>query len=299
MKLLLLTTILILLQSCMPDAQNKHLTYQNIIIISDLSDRIESTINGSIPNQQYPPKDLIEIDKILKYFKEECVKPGKKIGDKSSISFSTFSVESIAYIDLEKLKNINSKQQFVNSTGKYRNTGLVYEIDNFRQKVQNAYDSISNKGLDLISATIDKLENKTIIKQNTILSNGIDTTFVNYDNHLYVFTDGYLEYKGKKTNNQFYFGNPEIDAIRQYCEKNEIDLKTVLDNNILLCLPPVKKDKNKQINLHILETHERDKNTKSQTYKNDEGLRDNDILKAVWSKWAKESGFKSFEWKKY
>ena len=28
---------------------------------------------------------------------------------------------------------------------------------------------------------------------NTILINGIDTTFVNYDNHFYIFTDGYLE----------------------------------------------------------------------------------------------------------
>jgi len=295
----LLITILFLTQSCLPDAKKKHLTYQNIIILSDLSDRIEPIINGSIPNQQYPTKDINEINIIFNYFKNECVKPGEKIGDKSSISFSTFSNEEIACIDIDKIKDISSKQQFINSSGKYINKGLDYEIGIFKQKVENAYKNIRNKGLDLISITIDKIENKPIIKKNAILTNGIDTTFVNYDNHIYIFTDGYLEYKGKKINNQFYFGIHEIDKIRKYCIANRVDILTALKNNNSLCLPPVKNDKNQLVNLHILETHERDKDTKSQTYKNDMGLRDNEILEAVWHKWATESGFKSFEWKKY
>ena len=283
----------------MPKAQNKSLNYQNIIILSDLSDRIEPTINGNIPNQQYPSKDINEIDKILKFFKDECVKPGKKIGDKSCISFSTFSDESIASIDIDKIKDLGAKQQFINSTGKYQNSGLKYEIDIFKQNVQNAYDNIRNKGLDLLSVTIDKIENKSIIKNNTVLTNGIDSIFINYDNHIYIFTDGYLEYKGKSANNQFYFGNPEIEKIRQYCKQNNVDIKTALENNSSLSLPPVKNNKNQLINLHILETHERDKDNKLQTYKNPTGLRDNEILEVVWRKWATESNFKSFEWKKY
>src|SRR5690606_10745876 len=147
-------------------------------------------INGSIPNLQYPPKDISEILKILEFFKNECVKPGEKIGDKSCISFSTFSNESVACIDIDKIKDLGAKQQFINSTGKYLDNGLEYEIANFKQKVQNAYDSIRNKGLDLISITIDKIENKPLIKKNTILTNGIDTTFINFDNHIYIFTDG-------------------------------------------------------------------------------------------------------------
>jgi hypothetical protein len=51
--------------------------------------------------------------------------------------------------------------------------------------------------------------------------------------------------------------------------------------------------------LHIYETHERDKDDKMLNYKNEQGLRDNEILEAVWRKWALESGFKSLEWKKY
>lgn len=290
---------LILLQSCIPKPPNKNLTYQNIIILSDLSDRIEPTINGCVPNQQYPPKDLKQIDIILKFFNEECVKPGEKIGDKSCISFSTFSNESIASIDIGKIENIGEKQQFINSTGKYQNTGLKYEIGIFKQKVENAYANIRNKGLDLISVTIDKIENNSIIKKNTIIIAGIDSTFINYENHIYIFTDGYLEYKGKNSNNQFYFGNEEIEKIRQYCIANKVNVETALKNNISLCLPAVKNDKNKFINLHVLETAERDKNIKLQTYKNPIGLRDNEILEEVWRRWAEHSNFKSFEWKKY
>jgi hypothetical protein len=283
----------------MPESQKKSLTYQNIVILSDLSDRIKPKINGNITNQQYPPKDINEIDEILKYFKDECVKPGEKIGDKSCISFSTFSNETIARIDIDKIKELNDKQQFINSTGKYQNKGLSYEIDNFKKNVQNAYSGIQNNGLDLISVTLDMIENKQIVKKNIVLTNGVDSTFINYDNHIYIFTDGYLEYNGRGLNNQFYFGNPEIEKIRQYCVKNNVDIVTALNNNSLLCLPKVSNEKNCFINLHVLQTHERDKNMKLQTYRNPLGLRDNEILEAVWRKWATESKFKSFEWKKY
>lgn len=296
---IVLIATLFLLQSCLPEGKNRSLTYQNIIIISDLSDRIEPTINGSILNMQYPSKDISEIFKILNFFKNDCVKPGEKIGDKSCISFSTFTSDSIACIDIDKIEDLGAKQQFINSTGKFQQNGLEFEINNFKQKVQRAYDSVRNNGLDLISITIDKIESKPIIKKNAVLTNAIDTTFVNYDNHIYIFTDGYLEYKGKSLNKQYYFGNPEIEKIRKYCKANNVEIENALNSNISLCLPPVINDKNQLINLHILETHERDKDTKLQTYKNPKGLRDNEILEAVWRKWAKESGFKSFEWKKY
>lgn len=298
-KLLFFFATSLLLQSCMPEPQNKTLTYQNIVILSDMTDRIEPKINGTVINQQYPPKDLAEIDKILGFFRNECVKPGKKIGDKSSLYFSTFSDEVKYTIDISKIKDLGSKQKFINSTGEYEGKGLDYEIDVLKHKVNYAYTNIQDKGMDLISILVDKIENKSIIKKNTLSTNGIDTTFINYDNHIYIFTDGYLEYYDKKSNNQFYFGELEIDKIRRYCKSNSVDIETALKNNPTLCLTPIKNAKNKYVNLHILETAERDKNTKLQTYKNPIGLRDNEILEAVWRKWALESGYKSFEWKKY
>jgi hypothetical protein len=275
------------------------LTYQNIIILSDLSDRIEPKINGVIPNQQYPPKDMAEIQKILKFFKDECVKPGEKIGDKSSITFSTFSLEPDFSIDIDKIKDLGDKQKFINSTESFQKNGLNYEIENFYKKVQSAYENIRNKGLDLISIMVDKIENKKIIKDNKVLTDGIDTTFINFDNHIYIFTDGYLEYIGSNTNKQFYFGPNEINTIRKYCKENNVDILNALNNNKALRLPVVKNNRNHLINLHVLETHERDLDTKLQKYINPKGLRDNEILEAVWRKWAEESGFKSFEWRKY
>ena len=290
MKNILYTcSVIILLSSCGSEPQNNHLTYQNIVILSDLSSRIDNK----------PPKDTEEIHKIVQYFKNECVKPGKKIGDKSSICFSSFSNKVIASIDIAKIKNLGDKQQFVNSTGKFQNNGLNCQIDDFEKKVKITYSNFRNKGLDLISILNEKIEKEPIVKKNTYLTNGIDTTYINYHNHIYIFTDGYLEYLNKDTNNQFYFGEPEIDKLRQYCIANKVDIKTALYRNSTLCLPQTKNNKNQYINLHVLETHERDKNDKSQTYKHPTGQRDNEILEAVWRKWAKESGFKRFEWRKY
>lgn len=288
-NLLILCSVIVLFSSCFPETQNKHLTYQNIVILSDFSSRL---INK-------PPKDTVEIHRIVQYFKNECVKPGEKIGDKSSISFSSFSDKVIATIDIGKIKNLGEKQQFINSTGKYKGNGLTYQIDEFKQKVKSAYANIRNNGLDLISILIEKIENEPIVKEETSLTDGVETTYINYENHIYIFTDGYLEYVNKSINNQFYFGQNEINKVRQYCIANKVNIQTALDTNRSLCLTPIKNKKNKLINLHILETHERDKIVKETRYDNIIGQRDNEILEAVWRKWATESGFKKFYWKKY
>ena len=78
-----------------------------------------------------------------------------------------------------------------------------------------------------------------------------------------------------------------------------MNIITALEKDKSLGLPNSESKKNQYINLHILETQERDKDIKFQTYKHPKGLRDNEILEVVWSKWAKGSGFKSIEWKKY
>lgn len=274
---------------CGPESQNKHLTYQNIVILSDMSSRIDNK----------PNKDIAEINRIVSYFKNECVKPGEKIGDKSSICFSSFSDKMIASVDIDKIKNLGEKQKFINSTGEYKNKGLTEEIRNFGQKVNTAYADIRNQGLDLVSILEEKIQNDGIVKKDTYLTDSVDTTFVKYDNHLYVFTDGYLEYLNKDGNNQFYFGTSEIEKARTYCRKNSTNIKRALELDSSLGLQFLKAENNKFINLHIYETHERDKNDKFLNYSHIQGLRDNEILEAVWRKWALDSGFKSFEWKKY
>jgi len=277
----------------MPESQNKHLTYQNIVILSDMSSRIR--------NERFPPKDDNEIRKIAQYFKTECVKPGEKIGDKSSITFSAFSEKIAISVDVNKIKNLSEKQSFINSTGKYKNCGLEKKLVDFEDTVKSLYNRIANPGLDLISLLIEKIENENIVKQGKVIPIGIDTTFINYENHIYIFTDAYLEYalSEKQKNSQYYFGALEIERVRQYCVNNGVDITTALKKDKSLRLPVCKSKKNKYLNLHILETHERDKDTKFQTYRHSKGLRDNEILEAVWQKWATESGFKSFEWKKY
>lgn len=288
-KILLILFTLCFLVSCGSEPQNKKLTYQNIIILSDMSSRIYNK----------PNKDVNEIKKLVTYFKNECVKPGEKIGDKSSIYYTSFSDKIIASIDIDQIKSLGAKQQFINSTGEYKNKGLVQQISHFEKKVDSAYATIRNQGLDLISILIEKNENDGLIKKDTYLTDGIDTTYINYDNHIYIFTDGYLEYFNKKGNSQFYFGKPEIDKVRTYCTLHKTNIKDALEKDKSLRLQPIKADSNKLITLHIYETQERDKDDKMLNYKHVKGLRDNEILEAVWRKWANDSGFKDLTWSKY
>ncbi|MCF6140502.1 hypothetical protein L1S34_04315 [Flavobacterium sp. K77] len=278
-----------ILGSCGSEPQNKKITYQNLVILSDMSSRIDNK----------PNKDMEEIKKLISYFKNECVKPGEKIGDRSSILYTSFSDKMIASIDIDQIEGVAAKQQFVNSTGDYKSKGLKQQLVDFENKVNESYATIRNQGLDLISILIEKNQNDGIIKKDTILTDGVDTTQINYDNHIYIFTDGYLEYFNRKGNSQFYFGSSEIQKVRDYCKANKTDIKNALEKNKSLRLQPLKAANNKFINLHIYETHERDKDDKMLSYKNEQGLRDNEILEAVWRKWALESGFKSLEWKKY
>jgi hypothetical protein len=258
-------------------------------------------MSSRIRNPRFPQKDIGEIYKIGEYFKNECVKPGKKINDRSSISVSAFSDKPALRIDIETTGKLEDRQQFVNSTGKYAGCGLREKLVEFENAVDSLYAQVYNPGLDLISVLMEKIEkNEPIIKQDTVLTHNGDTTHIHYENHIYIFTDGYLEYSlaQKHKNSQYYFGAAEIEKVRR-CIGPGKSAEEVLNNDNSKCLPPHHTYKNKFINLHILETHERDKDPISLTYTYPKGLRDNEILEAVWRKWAMDSGFKSFEWRKY
>jgi len=275
------------------------LTYQNIVILSDMSDRLQPKINGEIKNQQYPPLDTIEIQKIIDYFKNECVKPGEKIGDNSCIAFATFSNSNFAKVDVGLHAELGEKQQFINSTGKFENRGLIFELHEFESKVKNFYGTIRNDGLDLINALNAKINNDFIIKTNTVFTDGNDTTFINYENHVYIFTDGYLEYKGRAMNDEFYFGSSEIKKLRDYCTENNVLPAEALKFDGTLGIPSLYNKRNELIYLHVMETHSRDINFNDMHPKNKYGLTDNEILQAVWRKWAIDSGFKDITWDQY
>jgi len=262
--------------------KNKVMEYKNIVILSDLSSRI-----SNLPN-----KDLEEIDKLLVFFKDKCVQPGRKLGDRSSISFSTFSGKLAAKIDIEEISNLSQKQKMVNHE-------LDDRLRKFKDSVINIYETTRNPGLDLISVLIEKIQTENLVKDNGFYIQGKDTTFINYDNQIHIFTDGYLEYIKNGVNNQFYFGVPEIDKVRKYCQLNSLSVHQALEKNPSLGLPAFRNEKYKNIALVIRETHDRGFNRINQTYQYPLGLRDNEILEAVWRKWALDSGFRSLEWLKY
>jgi hypothetical protein len=293
-SLIYLIQFVLLNSSCTndpPEPQNKTLTYQNIIIMSDLSNRLK-TRNC---------RDTIIIREIINKFKKECVKPGEKIGDRSSLSFSIFNTPNFETLDMGDIKKIEEKQQFVNSTGKYKNTGLDYRLNLFFETVLKTYKNNEHTyGLNLIGLLLDKIENDIIIKKDTFSTDGLDTTFIKYDNHVYIFTDGYLETKGKplNTSEYYYFSSNEINRVREYAVLNNVSPRDALRLNTSLRLPKKPQKNNSLVQLHILETDDRKYNPESGKSEHPDGLNDNDILKAVWKQWAEDSRFKGeLKWK--
>lgn len=292
-KIITLLLFTVTVTSCLSQSHDKHLSYQNIVILADMSSRTKSA--------RFPQKDTAAIHNLVLYFRNECVKPGKKIGDKSSLSFSPFSEATALSVDLEKIKNLVDKQSFINSKGKYKTDGLQRQLVDFETNVKLLYLKVSNPGMDLISLLIEKIENQGLLKKDQVLRVGSENTYTHFDNQVYIFTDGYLEYnlKNKFANAQYYFGVPQIEKIRKYCMARGVNISQALEQNKRLGLPIAESKENFYINLHVVETQERDKDLKFLTYSHPKGLRDNEILEAVWKKWAKDSGFKSLEWKKY
>src|SRR5690606_4218818 len=68
------------------------------------------------------------------------------------------------------------------------------KFDNAQMEFQSSIYFGSFRCAKLLN--LPKIENKSIIKKNAILTNGTDTSFINYENHIYIFTAGYLEYYG-------------------------------------------------------------------------------------------------------
>jgi len=266
-------------------SQTINISYKNVIILSDLSSRMQNQTN----------KDFSGIDIILNDFRNNSVKPGVKIGDRSSVFFSTFNDGIKASIDLDDDMSLGDKQAFINSKGKFISSGFDFKLVEFK-KIVKKYIKRKNLGLDLISILNEKIKKEFLIKSRKIVI-GNPKTIRNFYNHIYIFTDGYLEFQSKNADTKFYFGSQQIAKVRSYCVRNNVDIIKALKINNSLCLPPIKNDKNKLISLHVWETHERDKNVIAQTYKYPIGLRDNEILECVWRKWAFESGFANFEWK--
>lgn len=264
------------------------LTYNNIAIYSDLSNRLDRS-----------PNDTAVISQLMEYFVTDCVKPGTKINDRSSISFSRvnfFRSKCLAAkIDVGETKSLEEKQLFVNNGSSTRN--LSTSLIEFKKRVQCNYKERDTGGLDILSLIYNEVNSGNNVKKPSFIIGDNDTTKINYVNHLFIFTDGYLEYSKKDGDADFYYSQPQIEKVRAYCKAKKVSPEDAIKNNSDFRLRSLKSDNNKFINLYVMETYDRGLNEQKGTLTNTGNLSDNNILRKVWEDWAVESGYKSFVWK--
>jgi hypothetical protein len=288
----LIIAILIFVYGCkfdIPNDEPKIIEYDNIMIYSDLSSRMYSK-----------PNDTLIINQIIDFFVSDCVKPGIKINDRSAILFSRANYlrsKCPSYkIDIGQFKNLQEKQKFVNN--KSENNNLHKAILEFKKSVRCNYRERDKGGLDLLSLIYQEVSAGNHIKKPEYLINETDTITLYFHNHLLIFTDGYLEYSTETGSKDFYYGEPQIEAVRKFCKINKVSPEEAIRNNPQFKIRPLVSENNKLVNLYILETDDRGFNVQKGTIKNTGDLSDNNILRIVWKVWAEESGFRHFEWRR-
>jgi hypothetical protein len=245
------------------------------------------------------PSDTIVINQIVDFFVTGCVKPGIKVNDRSAISFLRANHQRSncpsSRIDIGQFKNLEEKQQFVNN--KSDNVNLSKAILEFKSSLICNYLERDKGGLDLLSLIYQEVNTGNLIKKPEYLISETDTTTLYFHNHLFIFTDGYLEFSTSTGSKDFYYSEPQIQAIRKFCRINKVSPEKAIIDNPQFKLRPLVSENNKLVNLYILETDDRGFNIEKGTLKNTGDLSDNNILRIVWKVWAEESGFNNFEWK--
>lgn len=284
-------SLLLLLTSCMdaiPKKPIQNLNYNNLIIYSDLSNRLDKQ-----------PNDALVIDQIIAFFVNECVKPGIKVNDRSSISFSRINPYNSQCnpktIDIGNIRSLQEKQIYVNDKNPDHN--LTSSIKSFKKEIACSYGEKDSGGLDILSLLYNQFNEGRNIKRTDSIFTRTDTTILRHENHVFIFTDGYLEFNRKKGNMDFYFGNPEINQIRRIVETKGVSVREAFEDRPDLKLKPLKTPNNNIIRLYVLETDDRQLDENTGTIKYTGEISDNNILKTAWEIWAEESGFKSFVWK--
>jgi hypothetical protein len=283
--------IFVFVYGCKLDIPNDEpdiIEYDNIMIYTDLSSRLNKN-----------PSDTLVINQIVDFFVTGCVKPGIKVNDRSAISFSRLNYHlsncPSAKIDIGQFKNLEEKQQFVND--KNESKGLTKSIFEFKSSVSCNYFERDNGGLDLLSLIYQEVSTGNHIKKPEYILSETDTTTLKFNNHLFIFTDGYLEYSTATGSKDFYFGELRIESVRKFCKTNKVSAEEAIRKNLQFKIRPLFSENNKFVNLYILETDDRGFNVQKGTLKNTGDLSDNNILRLVWKIWAEESGFRHFEWR--
>lgn len=268
--------------------ETTRLNYENIAIYSDLSNRMSKN-----------PNDKVVIDQIKKYFVDDCVKPGKKLNDRSSLSFSRMNFFNsqcgTSKIDIEAVGGLEEKSRFVNNKG--QGPTLKKALAEFTEGVNCSYLETDLVGLDILSLLYNEVNSGIPIKFSKSVFDGSDSTIFAFRNHIFIFTDGYLEFSKESGNLSLYFGRPEIDKVRALCAQKGQSPLEVLSSCPNLRLMPLKSENNSLVNLYVLETGDRGLLEEAGTLEYSGDLSDNNILQTAWKLWAIESGFRQFSWK--
>jgi hypothetical protein len=259
------------------------LILHNIIIISDVTNRITSWPK--------PIHDTVIIDNLIDYFNQEIIRPGILTNPRHIIQFYNLNpfkqsnCNGISKIDLFGMRNSIEKSKYVNS--KSIGNTLNNDLLNLKETIQCQYKTQDKSGDILNSLNQIFVLDENIMNSQPKYDSILEASQV-WENDVFLFTDGYLEFNNMK-NSKFSTPSSKIIEIRKLCLQNKKNPTDILDTYPNLKIEPILNKAFNHIKLHILETYDRgiDKTTGISK----EAISDEIILKSLWNKWALESGF--------
>ena len=275
---LILFTTLIMSQCSKCTTQHKKfvINHSNIIIFRDFSTRDS-------------PRDTGELKTIfMKHFYEGSVKPKIKINDESCIQYIELPDNEVKFKkDISTIKELKLKQYYILNDLSNDLTKSLTEI-HYNFSIKNMTNS-KKYGFDLISLMLFNLGHQESLKKDSkpIIAIDGDTLIKKYKNHIYVLSDGFLEFEKDNGPNEYRLNEERIDLIRTEAEKAKLKPYTFLTQHPEFCLKPTDEFIDYDIDFHLIGIETREKNNGHYIHK--DGYRDYQIIAAVWKKWAEDS----------
>lgn len=260
--------------------------FENHVVLIDNSQRLHNAV--------FRNEDSLRIRELVSYFRNQCVMPGKKIGDRSRLCLLGADKKLLVDIDLDSFSNLMEKQKYVNDNMGESDLGLSADLSRFIDEAKGLSRSANARPLEITESIWAAVKN--YFKRNQIVIVNGDSVEFRFINHLHVFTDGYLEVP-RRVSNEFSFDTLRVLEVRRFCQENNVSLSEAIASNPKLRLATRDLKGSQDWVLHIHETIDRDLNPDGTLKRGiPDSLRQNKILEEVWRNWAAECGFIDFYW---
>lgn len=290
-----LSVLIMLLGSCAElEEETIRTTHFNIHIVPDLSNRVDNKLTRS--NSSH---DTIIINDLVDLYLPKIYPYRRAIYQKDMIRLTRINMRNqIKGLNELSLKSFDNNQkeriQYVKDTV----GGLTNDLKRFKKNIAKVYEQRKDKSLNWSGDIFNFMQNSLTelnTERDSVVNKVDDAVYIEkFKNIVFLFTDGYIEYgdfaKATAKNSHYHLGTKLVGEIRAKCLADNLSPSEVLQKYDIK-LEPVKNPLLRYYDFVVLELDDRSLNAAGSALKRPT---DQEIIQALWARWLKESGVKSW-----